>query len=80
MARKRQSCQVRFCARKKTVNIPVGLQKVGLEVDLEPVASEALNGVINGEDVDPLAILDIGAGCQGDHITKPKDRDMVFIR
>ena len=49
---------------------PVGLQEVGLEEDLEPVAGEALDGVVDGEDVDPLAVLDVGAGGQGDDVAE----------
>lgn len=52
------------------VDGPVGLEEVGLEVDLEPVACEALHGVVNGQDVDPLAVLDVGAGLDGNHVAK----------
>lgn len=40
----------------------VSLQKVWLEENLKEVPCQALNGVIYGEDMDPLSILDIRAG------------------
>lgn len=41
---------------------PVGLQEVWLQVDLKQVASDSLDCVVDGEDVDPLAILHIRTG------------------
>ena len=39
----------------------VGLEEVGLEVGVEERAGDALDGVVDGEDVDALAVLDVGA-------------------
>ena len=39
----------------------VGLEEVGLEEGVEEVARDALDGVVDGEDVDLLAVLDVGA-------------------
>lgn len=39
----------------------IGLQEVGLEVSIEQVASDALNGVINGQHMDALAVLNVSA-------------------
>lgn len=41
---------------------PVSLQEVRLEENLKEVPCEALNGVIDGEDVDLFPILNIRAG------------------
>jgi hypothetical protein len=40
---------------------PVCLQEVWLEEDVKQVACDAFNGVINGQHVDTLAILDVSA-------------------
>lgn len=40
---------------------PVGLQEVRLEERIEEIARDALDGVVDGEDVDLLAVLDVGA-------------------
>ena len=39
----------------------VGLEEVGLEEGVEEVARDALDGVVDREDVDLLAVLDVGA-------------------
>merc|ERR1719244_1436673 len=52
------------------VNWSVGFKEVRLQVDLEPVASEALNTVINGENVDSLAILNIWTRLDSHDISK----------
>jgi hypothetical protein len=39
----------------------VGLQEVGLEVHIKQVARDALNGVIDGQHMDALAVLDVRA-------------------
>jgi hypothetical protein len=41
------------------VDGPVSLEEVGLEEDLEPVSGQAFDRVVDGEDVDPLAVLDV---------------------
>ncbi len=41
------------------VHWTVGLQEVGLEKHVKQVSSDALHSVVNGEDVDPLAILHV---------------------
>lgn len=41
------------------VDRSVGLQEIGLEVDIKQVASDALHSVVNGQDVDPLAVFHI---------------------
>ena len=41
---------------------PVGLQEVGLEVDLKQVPSDALHCVVNGQDVDSFPVLHVWAG------------------
>jgi hypothetical protein len=38
----------------------IGLQEVGLQEHVEQVAGDALDGVVDGQHVDLLAILDIG--------------------
>jgi hypothetical protein len=48
----------------------VGLEEVRLEVDLEEVSGDALDGVVDGEDVDALSILDISAGVKRHDISK----------
>ena len=47
---------------------PVGLEEVGLEVDVEEVAGDALDGVVEGEDVDALAVRDVAAGRDGHNV------------
>mmetsp|Transcript_17238 Transcript_17238/g.21787 ORF Transcript_17238/g.21787 Transcript_17238/m.21787 type:complete len:460 (-) Transcript_17238:103-1482(-) len=47
---------------------PVRLQKVWFEVNIKEVARNSLNRIIQGEDMDPLAIGHITAGSDGDHI------------
>jgi hypothetical protein len=37
---------------------------------LEKVPRDALDGIIDGENVDALAVLDVGAGAHDDHVTK----------
>lgn len=39
----------------------VGLQEVGLEEGIKEVAGDPLNAVVNGQHVDALAVLDVGA-------------------
>ena len=48
----------------------VGLEEVGLEVDLESVSCDALDGVVQRQHVDLLAVLDIGAGRDGHHVAQ----------
>ena len=40
---------------------PVGFQEVGLQEGVKQVASDALNGVIDGQHMDALAVLHIRA-------------------
>jgi hypothetical protein len=47
------------------VDRAVGLHEVRLEEDLEEVAGDALDCVIDGQDVDALAVLDVLAGVHG---------------
>merc|ERR1719440_2620001 len=49
---------------------PVRLHKVRLEEDVEQVARDALDGVINRQDVHALAVLDIGALVDGDDVAE----------
>jgi len=49
----------------------VGLHKVRLEEDVEEVAGDALNRVVDGENVHALAVLDVRALVDGDDVTKP---------
>lgn len=44
------------------VNGPVCLQEVRLEEHLKEVPGQALHGVVDGQDVDPFAVLDVWAG------------------
>ena len=37
------------------------LQEVRLEIDIKNVAAETLNGVVEGQDVDAFAVLDVQA-------------------
>lgn len=48
----------------------VGLQEVGFEVNLEQVSSDALNSVVDREDVNAFAVFDISAGVKGDNISE----------
>jgi hypothetical protein len=60
-------------AHKEEVVLPhgsVGFHEVRLEENVKEVARNALNGVINGEDMDPLAVLDIGALVDGDDVAE----------
>ena len=53
---------VRARPRRVTLTLangPVGFKEVGLEVDLKQVSSDALHGVVDGENVDPLPVLHI---------------------
>jgi len=52
------------------VDGPVCLEEVGLQEHLEPVAGQALNGVVDGQDVDPLAVLDVRALGDGDDVAE----------
>jgi hypothetical protein len=52
----------------------VCLQEVGLQVDIKQVASDTLNGVIDGQHVDTLAILDIRALQQWTATIKPSNK------
>merc|ERR1719516_762312 len=63
-------------ATMQYVDGSVGLQEVGLQVDLEPVSRETLDTVINGENVNPLAILDIRTALDGNNISK-SDSEIV---
>ena len=56
--------------KKRKSNKPVSLQEVGLEVDLEPISGESFNCVVDGQNVDPLSVLDIGAGGECDHVSE----------
>lgn len=40
---------------------PIGLQEVGLEVDLKQVPCDPLYSVIDGQNMDPLPVLHIRA-------------------
>ena len=40
---------------------PVGFQEVGLQKDVKQVACHAFDGVVDGQHVDPLAILHVCA-------------------
>ena len=46
------------------------LEEVGLEEDVENVARKTLNGVIEGEDMYPLAIFDVVACMYANEIAK----------
>lgn len=48
----------------------VGLEEVGLEVNLEEVSGDTLDSVVDGEDVDALSVLDICAGVKRNDISK----------
>ena len=45
---------------------PVGLQEVGLEVNVEEVAADPLDGIVQGQDVDALPVRDVPA-CRDRH-------------
>ena len=49
---------------------PVGLQEVWLQVDLEEISCEAVNGVVQGQDVDFGAILDVRTSWHSDNIAQ----------
>ena len=44
---------------------------ISVETHLKPVATESLHTVVNGEDVNPLAVLDVGAALDRHHIAQP---------
>jgi len=57
---------------KKSISFTNGtvcLQEVGLQVHVEKVTSDTLESVIDGQNVDALAIWDIFAGIHGDQVT-----------
>jgi hypothetical protein len=45
------------------------LEEVRLEIDLEQVATQPLDGVVKGEDMYPLSILDVETLVNVDEIT-----------
>mmetsp|Transcript_72452 Transcript_72452/g.156661 ORF Transcript_72452/g.156661 Transcript_72452/m.156661 type:complete len:454 (+) Transcript_72452:1318-2679(+) len=58
---------------KEQVALPgrtVGLQEVGLQVGVEEVACDALDRVVNGQDVDALAVRHISAGVHRDDVAQ----------
>ncbi len=55
---------------------PVSLEEVGLEEDLEPVSGQAFDRVVDGEDVDPLAVLDVRTFGNRDDVTE-SDSEVV---
>ncbi len=61
-----------ICARLSVCT----LQEVWLEVDIEDVAAQAFDGVVEGKDVETLPILDIQARVHVDHVT---ELDAEFI-
>lgn len=48
----------------------VRLEEVGLEEDVEDVAGEALDRVVERQDVDALAVLDVVAGVDGGNVAE----------
>jgi len=48
----------------------VRLEEVGLEEGLKEVAGDALDRVVDGEDVDAGAVLDVGAGVDRDNVAQ----------
>ena len=46
------------------------LEEVGLQEDIENVARKTLDRVVEGEDVYPLAVLNVVAGMYADEITE----------
>merc|ERR1712212_1215018 len=53
------------------VDWPVRLKEVGLQVHLKPVPCQALNTVINGQDVDPLAVLHVRTALDCNDVAQP---------
>lgn len=56
---------------------PVRLQKIGLEKNLKEVPGQTLNGVVEGQDVDPFAVLDVGAGVNA--VGKQTNKKLLVI-
>jgi len=52
------------------VNRPIGFKEVRLQEDLKPVARQPLNRVVNGQNMDPLSVLDVGALGDGDDVAQ----------
>jgi hypothetical protein len=48
----------------------VSFQKVWLQVDIEEVSLQVFNGVVDGENVNSLSVLDVSAGMYADNITE----------
>lgn len=48
----------------------VGLQEVGLQESIEQIARETLDGIINGQNVHSLTVLDVRALVNGDDVTE----------
>jgi hypothetical protein len=48
----------------------IGFQEVWLEVDLEQVSSDTLDSVVDWQDMDAFAILDIRASMERDDISE----------
>mmetsp|Transcript_14740 Transcript_14740/g.30439 ORF Transcript_14740/g.30439 Transcript_14740/m.30439 type:complete len:332 (-) Transcript_14740:364-1359(-) len=49
----------------------VGLQKVRLQVDLEEISRNSLDGIVQGQDVNALAVRNISTGGDGDDVAQP---------
>jgi len=67
---------------------PVRLQEVGLQVDVEQVAGDALDGVLEGQHVDARAVLDVRALVDGNDVAQANaqvladdlvDTDLVLL-
>ena len=58
------------------VNGSISFQEVRLEEDLEPVSGHSFDRVVDGEDVDPLAVLDVRTFGNGDDVTE-SDSEVV---
>ncbi len=52
------------------VNGSISFQEVRLEEDLEPVSGQPFDGVVDRQDVNSLAILDVRAFCHGDDVAQ----------
>ena len=55
---------------------PVGLQEVGLEVNVEEVAADSLDGIVQGQDVDALPVRDVPA-CRDRHHVGEADPEVL---
>ena len=56
--------------RSKVGKVALTLKEIWLEVNIEDITGETLDRVVEGQDVDALAVLDVQARVHVDHVAK----------